>query len=153
MSIQNKLAKNFHLVYDEEVSTNPCCFDPPMMVKCCFQVWEKRNIVREKIKLKTSHKDWKFLNYEKTSSNKLIAPQGADFAIRAYGGNCGEIVDKELNLLKPKSWHWIKSNIDVNILKERLCCLDYKQSRDTARQDSIGRGELVKLYSEKFEAP
>ena len=41
-SVQNKLNKMFHLTYDEDVSTKPCCFTPRLMVKCCFQIWEKR---------------------------------------------------------------------------------------------------------------
>jgi len=43
ISVQNKLDNMFHLVYDEEISNNPCCFSPQMMVKCCFQIWEKKN--------------------------------------------------------------------------------------------------------------
>lgn len=41
-SVQNKLNKMFHLTYDEDVLTKPCCFFPQMMVKCCFQIWEKK---------------------------------------------------------------------------------------------------------------
>ena len=39
--VQNKLNEMFHLIYDEETSNKPCCFTPTMMVKCCFQIWEK----------------------------------------------------------------------------------------------------------------
>ena len=39
ISIQNKLNKQFHLVFDDEIPTKPCSFNPPMMVKCCFQIW------------------------------------------------------------------------------------------------------------------
>ena len=45
-SIQNKLNKNFHLIYDEDIPINPCCFIPKMMVKCCFQIWEKKEFER-----------------------------------------------------------------------------------------------------------
>jgi hypothetical protein len=34
---------------------------------------------------------------------------------------------------------------------ERFKSLDYSLSKNTARQNSIGRGELVKLYSEAFD--
>jgi hypothetical protein len=36
--------------------------------------------------------------------------------MRAYGGAVGEIVTTRLDKLRPKSWHWIKSNIDKNTL-------------------------------------
>jgi hypothetical protein len=50
--------------------------------------------------------------------------------------------------LRPKSWHWFKSNIDKHTLIHRLMRLDYSNSVNTARQNSMGRAELVKLYSE-----
>ena len=48
--------------------------------------------------------------------------------------------------LRPKSWHWIKSNIDIEMLKKRFNSLDYSISNDTVRQDSIGQQEVIYLY-------
>jgi hypothetical protein len=62
-------------------------------------------------------------------------------------GKCGEIQINNLQNLRPKSWHWIKSNIDKNLLISRFNNLDYSISNDTARQNSIGKGELVQLYT------
>ena len=76
----------------------------------------------------------------------------ADFALRAYGGKIGEIKTENLNELRPKSWHWFKSNIDKNILIERFMMLDYSNSVNTARQNSMGRSELVALYSEYMDS-
>lgn len=73
-------------------------------------------------------------------------PQGADFAIRAYGGKCGEIRTTLLHTLRPKSWHWIKSKIETDILINRFETLDYTESTNTARQNSMGKAEIVKLY-------
>lgn len=148
VSVHNKLNANFHLVFDEEIPMEPCSFTPPMMAKCCFQIWEKRHTKRQTIKLPTSHDDWNFLGFGPTdATGQPTPPVGADFALRAYGGQCGKIVDTNLEILRPKSWHWIKSNVNKNILMERFSALDYSLSLDTARQNSIGRGELVKLYS------
>ena len=61
-SVQNKLHKSFHLVHDEDVPTNPCSFTPKIMVKCCFQIWEKRSVERIHINLPTIHHDWTFLS-------------------------------------------------------------------------------------------
>lgn len=141
VSIKNKLNSNFHLIHDEDIPTIPCSFSPKMMAKCCFQIWEKRTTIRPKIELPKRHDDFTFTN--QTS---------ADFAIRAYGGKCGQI--KTDNLTDPKlcskSWHWIKANIDKDILIDRFKQLDYSLSHDTARQNSIGRGELIKLYINKY---
>lgn len=146
-SIQNKLNRMFHLIYDEEIPIKPCCFIPKMMVKCCFQIWEKKDFVRNIIELSTTHEDWTFLSFgPKDERNQPTPPKDADFAIRAYGGKIGEIKKEKLNCLRPKSWHWIKSNIDKDELIDRFSKLDYSDSLNTARQNSMGKGELVRLY-------
>jgi len=147
ISVHNKLNKQFHLVFDEDIPMEPCSFNPPMMVKCCFQIWERQVVPREVIDLPTIHTDWSFLSLgPKDEKDQPTPPIGADFVIRAYGGRCGEIKENGLELLRPKSWHWIKSNIDKQVLINRFKALDYKVSLNTARQNSIGRGELVALY-------
>jgi hypothetical protein len=151
ISIHNKLNKSFHLIFDEEIPTEPCSFNPPMMAKCCFQIWEKRDTFRSNIVLPTTHTDWEFLSLgSKDEKNQPTPPKGADFAIRAYGGKCGEIIESKLNTLRPKSYHWIKANIDKSTLIDRFKSLNYNLSLDTARQNSIGRGELIQLYSKIY---
>jgi hypothetical protein len=154
VSVHNKLNTYFHLVLDEEIPMGS--FSPPMMAKCCFQIWEKKDMKRSLIELSVTHEDWDFLKFGPNDENgQPTPPSGADFAIRAYGGKCGDIVETEaeLALLRPKSWHWIKATTDVSAstLIERFKSLDYILSVDTARQNSIGRGELVKLYSSHFD--
>jgi len=159
VSIQNKLNENFRLVHDNELPTNPCCFTPPMMAKCCFQIWERIEVgengtitVREKVNLPTTHPDWTFLSYGPPDDRgQPTPPNGADFAIRAYGGKCGHVCLDGLENLRPKSWHWVRSNGDAGELAERLGSLDYSFSENTARQNSIGRADLVALYSDAFD--
>ena len=151
ISVQNKLNNKFHLVLDEDIPTSPCSFTPPMSVKCCFQIWKKSDLIRENIILETSHEDWTFLSYGPLDENgQPTVPNGADFALRAYGGKCGYIQLDDLTNLRPKSWHFIKANIEVQTLIERFRLLDYSNSQNTARQNSIGRGELVSLYTNKY---
>jgi len=150
ISVQNRLHRRFHLVYDEEIPNTPCCFYPTMSVKCCFQIWEKKDIdiEREFIDLPKTHDDWEFLKLGTTDAlGQPTPPENADFALRAYGGTIGEIKTEGLMELRPKSWHWLKSNIDKNTLIHRLTQLDYSNSVNTARQNSMGRAELVNLYN------
>jgi hypothetical protein len=152
ISLQNRLHRKFHLIHDDEIPSEPCSFSPPMSVKCCFQIWEKRTEERALIKLSTSHADWTFLsNGPADAKGQPTPPKGADFVVLAYGGECGRIVTTGLEALRPKSWHWIKSKISAPLLIERFRSLDYSLSKDTARQNSIGRGELVMLYSDAFD--
>ena len=118
-----------------------------MTVKCCFQIWEIKIEKREIVKLQTKHADWDFLSFgPKDENGQPTPPIGADFAIKAYGGKCGKIELENLNMLRPKSWHWFKSNINKMELIERFNKLDYSNSVNTARQNSMGKGELISLY-------
>ena len=139
VSIQNKLDLNFELVYNEDLPITPCCFTPKMTAKCCFQIWVKRRTKRKKITYDKTHNDFKFLKHgPKDNNNQPTPPKNCDFVIKAYGVNCGEVIDKGLEMLKPKSWHWLKSNINIELLKNRFKQLDYSISKDTVRQDSFG---------------
>jgi predicted RNA methylase len=158
ISVHNKLPRSLHLVWDEDIPLEPCSFEPPMAAKCCFQIWERKIHARPFITLPTTHPDWEFMKLgpclsadgPKDAHGQPTPPIGADFAIRAYGGACGEIVETGLENLRPKSWHWISARIDRTILRGRFHSLNYTVSQDTARQNSIGKGELVRLYSDAF---
>lgn len=148
ISVHNKLPRSFHLIWDEDIPSEPCSFHPPMAAKCCFQIWERKVHARPFIILPMIHPDWEFMRLgPKDTQGQPTPPMGADFAIRAYGGVCGEIVETGLRNLCPKSWHWISARIDRVVLCNRFQSLDYTVSQDTARQNSIGKGELVRLYS------
>ena len=152
ISVQNKLNRLFHLVYDEEVPNKPCCFTPVMSAKCCFQIWIKKDSKRPIVKLPVTHEDWDFLKMGPLDNEgQPTPPTGADFALRAYGGKIGDIIfGDELSLLRPKSWHWIKINsnkYNKMELIDRFKGLDYSNSVNTARQNSMGRGDLVHLYT------
>jgi hypothetical protein len=151
VSIQNKLNLNFELIYNEDLPITPCCFTPKMTAKCCFQVWVKTETKRQKVIYDKTHKDFKFLKHgPNDKNNQPTPPKDGDFVIKAYGANCGEIIDTKLEVLRPKSWHWLKSNIDTELLKNRFRQLDYSMSKDTVRQDSLGQQELIFLYKTKF---
>lgn len=152
VSVQNKLNMDFELIYNEDLPLTPCCFIPKMTAKCCFQIWIRTNKKRTKIVYDKTHPDFTFVKHGPKDENNQPTPplKCCDFAIRAYGANIGEIVDKEMDRLRPKSWHWLKSNINVNTLKTKLKQLDYSISKDTVRQDSLGKRELIHLYKTKF---
>lgn len=115
-------------------------------VKCCFQIWQKSDNKRVKEKKIILHKDWDFLPYIK-GEDDLEPPKEADFAILAYGSNPGQI-SEDLFRWRPKSVHFIKDNIDVKKLISRFKKLDYSIANNSARQSSLCKEDLVKLYAE-----
>ena len=149
VSIQNRLSLDFVLVDDITLPIKPCCFSVPVDVKCCFQIWERVRTPRECVNLPMNHEDFEFLKLgKKDEHGQPTVPMDADFAIRAYGGACGEIKE-DIKNLSAKSWHFIKSNSKVSKedLITRFKKLDYSMSTDTSRQNSIGRSDLVYLYT------
>jgi hypothetical protein len=148
VSVQNRLHLNFHLMYNKDLPIKPCCFSPAMSAKCCFQIWSRGVEKRQRVILPTTHHDFEFLSLGPLDEKgQPTPPIGAHFVVKAYGSNCGSIKETDLNKLRPKSWHWIKSNIDVQELKKRFMSLNFSISKDTVRQDSIGQSELVQLYT------
>jgi len=151
VSIQNKLNLNFHLIYNEDLPMKPCCFEPVMSAKCCFQIWKRMEVPRDQVVYNKNHPDFSFVKLgPNDEKNQPTPPVDVDFAMKAYGCNCGELVCVGLEELRPKSWHWIKSNIDIELLKERFSTLDYSMSKDTVRQDSIGQQEVIYLYESEY---
>lgn len=151
VSIQNRLNLNFSLIYNEDLPVKPCCFTPKMSAKCCFQIWIKNSVPRVRIIYDKTHSDFSFLKLgKKDKKNQPTPPKNADFVVKAYGSNCGTINRDNLDKLRPKSWHWIKSHISTELLIERFKELDYSMSKDTVRQDSLGQQELIYLYKCKY---
>jgi hypothetical protein len=151
ISIQNRLSLDFELIFNMDLPMTPCCFTPKMSAKCCFQIWQRTSQPRQKIRQESTHPDFKFLKMGPKDINGQPMPNPlADFVMRAYGSNCGQIYTENLMSLRPKSYHWIKAGIDIDLLKERFASLDYSISKDTCRQDSIGRKELIHLYKNSF---
>lgn len=150
-SVQNKLNLNFKLMYNEDLPETPCCFTPKMNAKCCYQIWKRTNTPRSVMVYDKVHSDFEFIPYgPKDDNGQPTPPLVGDFALRAYGGNCGEIVIENQHNLRPKSWHFIKSNIGTNELVRRLEALDFSSSKNTVRQNSLGKQELIHLYKTRY---
>ena len=151
VSVQNKLDLNFRMVYNEDI--DGCIFTPEMLAKCSFQIWERFQEPRQKIVLKTIHPDWNFLSLGSEDENKQpTTPENPSFAIGAYGVKVGRIVESGFDKLRPKSWHWIRTDYKDELI-ERFSGLDYSIAEKTVRQPSLGRGELVQLYVDSYPDP
>lgn len=147
-SIHDRLNENFHLIKSIDLPEDCFYGDKATNVKCCFQIWKKSKKPRVSEKKILSHKDWEFLHYVKTEVD-LFPPQAANFVVLAYGSNPGQ-VSTNLFEWRPKSVHFIKSKIDNQELIDRFNTLDYSCADNSARQSSLCKSDLVKLYSEKY---
>lgn len=139
LSIQNRLSLNFYLIYNLDLPLKPCPFETPTGVRCCFQIWERRPIKRNKIIHDINHKDFTFL---KVKCNK----KDVDIAIRSGGSNIGKTYIHDIDKLIGNLWIFIKANIQISILVERFKLLDYSIARDTNIINSIGQKDFIHLY-------
>lgn len=149
-SVINRLDSRFHLLSNTDLPEKGC-FTPDINAKCCFQIWKKETARRDILVLQKVCDDFAFVKYgEKDFSGQPTVPGlgNFDFAVKAFGSNCGEIFTENLSDLRPKSYHFIKSNIDTGVLISVLKSLDYSISKDTVRQNSLGKADLVRLYLE-----
>lgn len=147
-SIHNRLNEKFHLVNSLDLPED--CFEgnKETNVRCCFQIWKRSPKNRIKKDKFISHKDWNFLQYINKDMN-LIPPVETDFVVLAYGSKPGQI-STNLYDWRPKSVHFIKSNINIKTLMNRFKSLDYSCADNSARQSSLCKSDLVRLYSEKY---
>lgn len=140
-SIINRLDENFHLVYDEDVPKKSFVFDGTSYdVPCCFQIWKRKSIVREKIKRYTFNdvKDWFAL-----STN-----QDADFSIQRVGQKAGTIRTKNFRHYSNLSHYYIKA-LNPKVLDIFLLVDFEKIKYNTAGNPSISPSELIQLWQEK----
>lgn len=85
-SVQNRLDLRFHLVHDLDVDLIYVDQDKMPLSKnnglrTCFQIWEKREVLREKTVV---------------PDNQLVvkvSPENADVALRVFGYGCGAVIE------------------------------------------------------------
>lgn len=137
-SIQNRLNEYFHLDFEEILPKNS--FHTPdkkiCNVPCVWQIWNKKNKIREKIIKITTHKDFEF-----------VERKDADFLIQRVGGGVGYIT-KDMNHKEPAFYNIKGSDKVYNIFKK----IDWEKSSkyDTAGNPSLSKGDIVEMYDNEI---
>ena len=147
---QNRLDRRFHLRESIDLPKN-CFYGSKVTdVKCCFQIWDKKDYKRE-VQKKQIPTDWVFLKYKKENGN-LIPPNDADFVVLAYGSKIGRI-SQDMHCWRPKSVHFIKSLIDKNVLMDRINNIDFSFFEDnSSRQSALSQTDLTEIYDLKWKS-
>ena len=141
-SVQNRLSLNFLLV--NELILQDCIFylqnKEEIKVPCVFQVWQKTNTPREKVKLKTTTSLFDFVNKEQ-----------ADFRIQRVGGNAGKA---SFDLTKsPSSNYFIKNNTSISNkdFVNLINSLSFPTISFTVGPKSLSKGELIAIIEENIQ--
>lgn len=130
-SVINKLHKNFHLVFDETTPKGAFILDGEAYdVPCCFQIWERSEVVREKIDTNPSNP---FMEFVKEGEH--------DFVIRRVGGRAGKLAGDQYN---PAADYFVKSLIDPAELKKALEVMDLtEEASNSAGIRTVAKYEIV----------
>lgn len=141
-SIQNRLNSSFHLVSDTDMPLH--CFHTPEgvsldkgILKTVFQVWEKRPVAREKIKIENRG------YFIKTS------PENADVAFTAFGYKVGRV---ETDFERVSNTCKLFLKVKNPQITEALKKIDVKRfTQNSAYTEVISMEEIRSLLNEHFD--
>ena len=141
-SVINRLNRNFHLVLDEDlqidyVDDNDKLITQKNLLKTCFQVWQRRDELRELVKIE----DRGFVT--------KVKPEEADIALTVFGYSCGK-VNEEFERKANTTRMFLKLNHPkaLKVLKT----MDYQRfSKNTAYTDALSFQEINYLLNEAIK--
>lgn len=134
-SIQNRLDSRLHLVAEQILPPRSFVFEGrPYDVPCVFQIWKRTKQHRAPVQLPTVHPDFDFTGKD-----------AAAFAVQRVGANAGRI-KLDFTDCAPSSHYFIKPH-RANVL-DTMRQINFDAVRhDVAGNPSVGKGELVMLYT------
>lgn len=137
----NQLDKNFHLVLDETSPEDAFVLNgEPYHVPCCFQIWQRREEVRDQINTDSDNEFFEFCGKE-----------DAQFAVRRVGGKAGQLLEGTDH--KEVSTYFLRAKCRPAILQAALRDLDLTKERDnTVGVRSVAKYELANKVVEILNA-
>lgn len=141
-SVQNRLDLNFHLI--KEIDLDNCGFmlldKQEVTVPCVFQIWERQDKPRKKIKGKITSTEFIFTDKE-----------NADFRIQRVGGNAGKAFF-DLNK-SASSNYFIKNNSKLSNedFIELVNHLIFPSIEFTVGPKSLSKTELIEIIEENIK--
>lgn len=135
-SMKHKVPLNFHLLSEIELQNNSFHVNDGLYnVPCIFQIWIKKNILREKPK-KLNPSKYQFVKKEDQH----------DIAFRRVGVYAGKIykntIDKSV-----QSHYFIKFDELTDDLYNKLSNVKFMDGSKTVGPKSISKQELIKIYN------
>ena len=136
-SMKKHFPLEFHLIYESDLPENSFMVDnKPHNVPCVFQIWEKRQPLRD-IPVKLTPEHYTFVS--KTDN--------PDISFRRVGVYAGKI-DKEVDSKSPQSHYFIKFIPQIsNDTFDVLCNIHYECKDHTVGPKSISKQELIKEFN------
>ena len=129
-SIENRLDRNFHLIHEETVQCDAFLFrSKPYDVPAVFQIWERRDDLRELRHVAIHHPDFSWTTADR-----------ADFGIQRVGARAGR-VHRDFTR-SPSSHYFIRGNVEPIMKRLNFA----KVALNVAGNPSLSKSEIVSLY-------
>jgi hypothetical protein len=157
--VQKKLKADFELVYDELLPDNAFIFKgKPYEVRCCFQIWVKKDINAYKVNLRIQtsplikHEDFEMWQYNNTKEAEKVFDNDFDFAVPRQGYqdySRRETSKKDCELTK----QWILFKAKNKTVLNRLIKLNYEKiAMKNTSIPGFGKADVVEEYMNLYEA-
>lgn len=141
-SIKNRLDLKFHLIREEFLPEDSFLLNNEnYSVPCVFQVWERQNIERKKIKLPLTSE---YFDFTKEISK-------ADFRIQRVGGSAGKAFLDKKGAISSNYYVINKSNYTIEELINIINSITFPSIALTVGPKSLSKGELCYEVKKKFE--
>ena len=136
-SVQNKLDKRMHLVFEWDIPSNSFNIKKEVVdVPCVFQVWIKREELREKHEKALVSVDFTFTDRH-----------NADFAFQRVGAKAGAIKGQDMFNDIADASHLFIATQQTEVM-QILKVIDWSDIKfNTAGNPSISKTELIHVYS------
>ena len=134
-SMMKHFPLNFHLIFQADLPENAFTVNNiEHNVPCIFQIWVKRNYLREVQEKLVPNQNYSFVKKD----------ENPDISLRRVGVYAGQF-SRDIENKSPQSHYFIKSkNIISDELLEQLNSINYKHIGDTVGAKSISKQELIK---------
>ena len=147
----NRLPKNFHLISDIDLPKD--CFYVPNeetkkgVLETVFQIWERREELREEIKVP----DNKLVKKILPSKDNIV--RGANFSMIVFGHSCGRCEDITVPEV-PRKTTTMYFNIDRQDVKDALREIDFSEFfNNVAYVQALSLQEINYKLNKKFGLP
>jgi hypothetical protein len=140
----NGINPNLHLIHQLELFGERFRIEGgEKRIRCVFQIWERRETIREKIEIKHHTKDFTF----------TTNPDEADFCLVLRGFSHGKVKLENFHNCSLGTHTFVKLEDPTNIVQivERLEGLPVREfSKFSTNQPSISTAEIVELYEKHY---
>lgn len=141
VSTQNKLPLNFWLTQEKELPKNSFLLNgAPYDVPCVFQVWDKKDELREPIKFPMTSN---YFTFTKNISE-------ADFRVQRVGGSAGKAYLDKKGAASSNYYLINKSDFSNEELVRILNTVEYETIEDTVGPKSLPKGEFIYYADQKL---